>query len=108
MALRTAILETIGFQVTKEVKDYLLDENLNWIRIQKDIDEDCQISQNRIKQILKPNDKRKSNFTYKRIYTTKWYDVSDDEDIEGVVDKAVRAAVEDILDMEKKALSQLN
>lgn len=108
LALRTAILETIGFQVTKEVKDYLLDENLNWIRIQKDIDEDCQISQNRIKQILKPNDKRKSNFTYKRIYTTKWYDVSDDEDIEGVVDKAVRAAVEDILDMEKKALSQLN
>lgn len=34
--------------------------------------------------------------------------VSDDEDIEGVVDKAVRAAVGDILDMEKKALSQLN
>ena len=45
-------LEKIGFQVTKEVKDYLLDENLDWIRIQKDIDEDCQISQNRIKQIL--------------------------------------------------------
>lgn len=61
-----------------------------------------------ITDVLKPNDKRKSNFTYKRIYTTKWYDVSDDEDIEGVVDKAVRAAVEDILDMEKKALSQLN
>lgn len=61
-----------------------------------------------ITDILKPNDKRKSNFTYKRIYTTKWYDVSDDEDIEGVVDKSVRAAVGDILDMEKKALSQLN
>ena len=61
-----------------------------------------------ITDVLKPNDKRKSNFTYKRIYTTKWYDISDDEDIEGVVDKAVRAAVEDILDMEKKALSQLN
>ena len=61
-----------------------------------------------ITDILKPNDKRKSNFTYKRIYTTKWYDVSDDEDIEGVVDKAVRAAVGDILDMEKNALSQLN
>ena len=38
----------------------------------------------------------------------KWYDVSDDEDIEGVVDKAVRSAVEDILDMEKKALSEIN
>lgn len=61
-----------------------------------------------ITDILKPNDKRKSNFTYKRIYTTKWYDISDDEDIKGVVDKAVRAAVEDILDMEKKVLSQLN
>lgn len=61
-----------------------------------------------ITDILKPNDKRKSNFTYKRIYTTKWYDVSDDEDIEGVVDKAVRSAVEDILDMEKKALSEIN
>lgn len=61
-----------------------------------------------ITDILKPNDKRKSNFTYKRIYTTKWYDVSDDEDIESVVDKVVRAAVGDILDMETKALSQLN
>ena len=61
-----------------------------------------------ITDILKPNDKRKSNFTYKRIYTTKWYDVSDDEDIKGVVDKAVRSAVEDILDMEKKALSEIN
>lgn len=61
-----------------------------------------------ITDVLKLNDKRKSNFTYKRIYTTKWYDVSDDEDIEGVVDKAVRSAVEDILDMEKKALSEIN
>lgn len=61
-----------------------------------------------ITDILKPNDKRKSNFTYKRIYTTKWYDIADDEDIKGVVDKAVRAAVGDILDMEKKVLSQLN
>ncbi len=61
-----------------------------------------------ITDILKPNDKRKSNFTYKRIYTTKWYEVSDDEDIEDVVDKAVRAAVGDILDMEKRVLSQLN
>ena len=61
-----------------------------------------------ITNILKPNDKRKSNFIYKRIYTTKWYDISDDENIEGVVDKAVRAAVADILDMEKIVFSQLN
>lgn len=53
LALRTAILETIGFYVTDEVRSYLLDENLDWIRIQKDIDEDCQIAQNRIKQILR-------------------------------------------------------
>ena len=61
-----------------------------------------------ITDILKPNDKRKSEFTYKRIYTTKWYDISDDEDIEEIVEKAVRSAVGDILEMEKKVFSQLN
>ena len=47
-------------------------------------------------------------FTYKRIFTTKWYDISDDEDIEEIVEKTVRSAVGDILEMEKKVFSQLN
>lgn len=57
--------------------------------------------------ILKPNDKRKSDFTYKRIFTTKWYDVSDSEDISGDVEQAVRSAVGDILAMEKNVFAQL-
>ena len=61
-----------------------------------------------ITDILKPNDKRKSQFTYKRIFTTKWYDVSDAEDIESTVEKAVRSAVSDILEMEKQVISKLN
>ena len=52
LALGTVILETIGFHVTEKVKNYLLDKNLDWIRIQKNIDEDCEIDQNRIKQAL--------------------------------------------------------
>ena len=43
----------------------------------------------------------------KRIFTTKWYDVSDAEDIEATVGKAVRLAVEDILEMEKQVFAQL-
>lgn len=61
-----------------------------------------------ITDILKPNDKRKSDFTYKRIFTTKWYEVSDDEDIEKTVEKAVQLVVSDIFDMEKKVFAQLN
>lgn len=57
--------------------------------------------------ILKPNDKRKSDFTYKRIFTTKWYDVSDSEDISRDAEKAVRSAVGDILAMEKNVFAQL-
>ena len=61
-----------------------------------------------ITDILKPNDKRKSDFVYKRIFTTKRYEISDDEDGEQAIEKAVRAAVKDILDMEKKTFSKLN
>ena len=61
----------------------------------------------KITDVLKPNDKRKADFTYKRIFTTKWYDVSDAEDIEATVEKAVRLAVEDILEMEKQVFAQL-
>lgn len=61
----------------------------------------------KITDILKPNDKRKADFTYKRIFATKWYDISDAEDIEATVEKAVRLAVKDILEMEKQVFAQL-
>ena len=61
-----------------------------------------------ITDILKPNDKRNADFIYKRLYKTKWYNIADDENIEQLVEKAVRSAVDDILTMEKKVFSQLN
>lgn len=51
-ALRVALLETIGFKVTDEVKEYLLDVNLDWIRLERHIDEDCVIPRNILRQIL--------------------------------------------------------
>lgn len=74
----------------------------------RNVPQDSMDKMQAITDILKPNDKRKSDFTYKRIFTTKWYDVSDEEGINKIVEEAVRSAVGDILEMEKKVFSQLN
>lgn len=74
----------------------------------RNVPQDSMDKMQAITDILKPNDKRKSDFTYKRIFTTKWYDVSDEEDINKIVEEAVRSAVGDILEMEKKVFAQLN
>ena len=74
----------------------------------RNVPQDSMDKMQAITDILKPNDKRKSDFTYKRIFTTKWYDVSDEEDINRIVEEAVKSAVGDILEMEKKVFSQLN
>ena len=55
---------------------------------------------------LKPGDKRKESFKYKRVYKTKWYDLNDVEDLEAEAEKAVRNAVEEIINMEKKVLAK--
>ena len=55
---------------------------------------------------LKPGDKRKESFKYKRVYKTKWYDLNDVEDLEAGAEKAVRNAVAEIINMEKKVLSK--
>ena len=74
----------------------------------KNVPEELMDKMQAITDILKPNDKRKSNFVYKRIFTTKRYDISDDADGEQTIEKVVRLAVKDILNMEKKVLDQLN
>lgn len=74
----------------------------------KNVSDELMDKMQAITDILKPNDKRKADFTYKRIFTTKWYDVSDTEDVESTVEKAVRSAVGDILEMEKQVFSLLN
>lgn len=73
----------------------------------KNVPENTMNKMQEITDILKPNDKRKSDFTYKRIYTTKWYDIDGAEEIEPTVEKAVRAAVGDVLEMEKTVFAKI-
>lgn len=56
---------------------------------------------------LKPGDKRRENFRYKRVFRTKWYDLNEVDDIEVEVEKVVRAAVSEIKSMEEKLLSKI-
>lgn len=52
LALRVSLLETIGVIVDDKIKEYLLDEHLDWIRLERHLEEDCAIPQNVLKQIL--------------------------------------------------------
>lgn len=56
---------------------------------------------------LKPGDKRREEFRYKRVFRTKWYDLNEEDDIEVEVEKVVRAAVSEIKRMEEKLLSKI-
>lgn len=56
---------------------------------------------------LKPGDKRKDDFRYKRVYKTKWYDLNDVEDLEIEAEKAVRNAVTEIKKMEQTLLKTI-
>lgn len=56
---------------------------------------------------LKPADKKKDVFRYKRIYRSKWYDLSDSEDLETDVRVAVTTAVNDALEMEQNMLKKI-
>lgn len=57
--------------------------------------------------ILKPKDKRREDFRYKRVFRTKWYDLNEADDIEVEAETAVRAAVEEIKKMESQLLDEL-
>ena len=52
-ALRISLLQTIGFQVADGVKEYILDENLDWIRLERQLDEECTIPNNILIQMIK-------------------------------------------------------
>lgn len=57
--------------------------------------------------IMKPNDKRRTDFTYKRIFKTKWYDINDTNEVDEEIEKLVRNAVAEILNMEENLLKQI-
>lgn len=52
LALRISLLKVIGDPIEEKIKEYLLEENLDWIRLEKHLEEDCVIPRNRLKQIL--------------------------------------------------------
>lgn len=51
-ALRVAVIETVGETVEDDVKEYILDENLDWIRLEKCLDEECVLPVNIMRQML--------------------------------------------------------
>lgn len=69
-----------------------------------DLPDDEMIREQKIIEILKPADKRRENFQYKRVYKTKPFQLKDNQDPEEAIPQAVRAAVKDILDMEKRVM----
>ena len=52
---------------------------------------------------MKPNANKKP-FTWKRLFRTAWFDVSNSDDIEADTEKFVRQAVDEMLRMEKEVL----
>lgn len=87
-------LEEKRFRVIFELGGWeVLDSEMQ--KMQKIIDE------------LKPNDQRRSNFRYKRVYTTKWFDIDDSDYFEDDVAKSVRAAVDEILKKEAEIIEKV-
>ncbi len=52
LALRVSLLETVGYCVDDNIKEYLLDENLDWIKLEKHLEENCVIPMNLFRQIM--------------------------------------------------------
>ena len=40
------MLEVIGVNVSDDVKNYVMDEHLDWIKLEKHLDEDCVLPMN--------------------------------------------------------------
>lgn len=52
VALRIAVLETIGVSISDDIKDYVMDEHLDWIKIEKHLDIECVLPTNVLRQVL--------------------------------------------------------
>ena len=59
-------------------------------------------------EILKPSDRRREDFRYKRIFRTKWYDIGEDDNMQENIAACVREIVNDLLNKEKDLLKKLN
>lgn len=57
--------------------------------------------------VLKPNDRKRDGFQYKRLYKTKPFHLKDTEDPDEAVPAAVRSAVKNMLEMEDGLLKKI-
>ncbi|MBR3469458.1 MAG: hypothetical protein IKH28_07175 [Lachnospiraceae bacterium] len=61
VAFRIAVLEAIGVIVTDEIKNYVMDEHLDWIKLEKHLDEDCVLPMNVFRQMAERLQKQEQN-----------------------------------------------
>ena len=60
-ALRIAALEVIGVNVSDDVKNYVMDEHLDWIKLEKHLDEDCVLPMNVFRQMIEKLQNQEQN-----------------------------------------------
>lgn len=53
VALRVAVLEAIGVNVSNDIKESAMDEYLDWIRLESNSDEECTLAKYKLFQLLK-------------------------------------------------------
>ena len=61
IALRIAVLEVIGVNVSDDVKNYVMDEHLDWIKLEKHLDEDCVLPMNVFRQMIEKLQNQEQN-----------------------------------------------
>ena len=56
-----AVLEVIGVNVSDDVKNYVMDEHLDWIKLKKHLDEDCVLPMNVFRQMIEKLQNQEQN-----------------------------------------------
>ena len=71
------------------------------------VPEDRMKTMQEIINLLKPNDKRRENFKYKRIFRTNWYEVEESDHMQEDIAIYVHKIVENLLKQEKELIGKL-
>jgi hypothetical protein len=61
VALRIAVLEVIGVNVSDDIKNYVMDEHLDWIKLEQHLDEECVLPVNVFRQMVEKLQKQEQN-----------------------------------------------
>lgn len=71
------------------------------------VPESTMVTMQKIIKLLKPNDKRKENFKYKRIFRSKWFEFNSSDYIQEDIDPCLNKVIEDLLRQERDLLNKL-